>query len=516
MPKIRRALISVYDKTGIVEFARVLKEFNVDIISTGGTARHLNDNGISTHGISDITHFPEILNGRVKTLHPNIFGGVLALRDDSAQMKELAQHGIAPIDLVVVNLYPFEATIAKPDVSFASALENIDIGGPALIRAAAKNFLSVAVVTSPNQYEKIISELRERGGEIWLETRKRLASSAFARTAQYDHVIQDYLSGDAAALPEQVLLYLEKKQDLRYGENPHQRAALYRERQPEAQGLMKARQLHGKELSFNNLLDLNAALGLVQEFEEPCAVIIKHTNPCGAAMAANLREAYLRAKATDPVSAFGGIVGVNRPLDGETARAIAELFTEAIITPGFSDEALQILQSKKNLRLLASSDINSRDRNYDIKKIQGGYLLQDQDLLNLNDKNWKVVSQRQPSAEEWQAMKFAWRVAKWVKSNAIVFASSERTLGIGAGQMSRVDSCKLAIEKAGRFEVALAGSAVASDAFFPFRDGVDVVAEAGASAVIQPGGSVRDDEVIRAANDHHLAMVFTSQRHFRH
>ncbi len=516
MPKIQRALISVYDKTGVVEFARVLKELNVEIISTGGTVRHLNEHGIPTRAISEITRFPEILNGRVKTLHPNIFGGILVLRDESSQMNELRQHGIEPIDLVVVNLYPFETTIAKPDVTLAIALENIDIGGPAMIRAAAKNFVSVAVVTSPNQYEKIISELRDRRGEISLETRKVLAAAAFARTAQYDHLIQNYLAGETAALPERFLLHLEKVQDLRYGENPHQRAALYRERPKETQGLMKARQLHGKELSFNNFLDLDAALGLAQEFEEPCAVIVKHTNPCGAAIDANLHKAYLQAKATDPVSAFGGIVGLNCPVDAETARAIVELFTEAIIAPAFADEALPILQAKKNVRLLVCSDIQSHALDYDVKKIQGGYLLQDQDSFNLNDKEWRVVSQRQPSAEEWPAMKFAWRVAKWVKSNAIVFAVSDRTLGIGAGQMSRVDSCQLAIEKAGRFKLNLAGSAVASDAFFPFRDGVDVVAEAGASAVIQPGGSVRDEEVIQAANEQNLAMVFTNQRHFRH
>lgn len=519
MPKIRRALMSVYDKTGIVDFARALKSFDIEILSTGGTAKYLQDAGIPTIAISDVTHFPEILGGRVKTLHPNIFGGILALRDDTGQMSELQKHAIAAIDLVVVNLYPFEQTVAGKNVTLKTALENIDIGGPAMIRAAAKNFINVSVITAPAQYEKIVSEMKKSGGEISAETRQSLATEAFARTSQYDHAIQSYLSAQSgdAGFPRRVQLQLNKVHDVRYGENPHQRAAFYRDNEKPASGLLNAKQLHGKELSFNNFLDLDAALGLAQEFTEPCAVIIKHTNPCGVATGSTLAEAYTRAKATDAVSAFGGIVALNREVDDAAAHSIAELFTEAIIAPGFSQAALEILRAKKNLRLLECADINHpRGRDIDVKKVQGGYLLQDRDFYTLNDIKIAVVSNRQPSAEEWAAMKFAWRVGKWVKSNAIVFSDAERTLGIGAGQMSRVDSCQLAIEKARRFGHDLRGSAVASDAFFPFRDGVDVIAGAGAAAVIQPGGSVRDEEVIQAANDHNLTMVFTGVRHFRH
>jgi phosphoribosylaminoimidazolecarboxamide formyltransferase/IMP cyclohydrolase len=516
---MQRALISVFDKTGIVDFAKVLKTFNIEILSTGGTAKHLHENGLATTAISDVTTFPEILGGRVKTLHPNIFGGILARRDDDSQMAQLQQRGIAPIDLLVVNLYPFEQTVAAENVTLDAALENIDIGGPAMIRAAAKNFVSVAVITSPSQYQQIMSELRARGGEISLATRRRLAVEAFARTSRYDHVIHSYLakSEDDSPFPAQRQMLLEKIQDVRYGENPHQRAAFYRESGAPVFGLVKARQLHGKQLSFNNFLDLDAALGLAQEFSEPCAVIVKHTNPCGAAAAQTLSEAYARAKATDPVSAFGGIVALNREVDEATASAIAELFTEAVIAPGFSSPALQILKAKKNLRLLECGDIKQpRVRESEVKKVQGGYLLQDRDFYNLNDIRTDVVTTRQPTPEEWSAMKFAWRVAKWVKSNAIVLSDSQRALGIGAGQMSRVDSCQLAIEKARRFGHNLRGSAAASDAFFPFRDGVDVLAAAGAAAVIQPGGSLRDDEVIQAANEHNLTMVFTGVRHFRH
>ncbi len=519
MPKIRRALMSVYDKTGIVDFVKVLKTFDIEILSTGGTAKHLQDIGIPTIAISDVTRFPEILGGRVKTLHPNIFGGILALRDDAGQISELQKRDIELIDLVVVNLYPFEQTVASENVALKTALENIDIGGPAMIRAAAKNFINVAVVTSPDQYEQIVSEIKTRRGEISLETKRTLAVEAFARTSQYDHFIQSYLSDQngEAAFPRRYQLLLEKVQDVRYGENPHQKAAFYRDSEEPASGLLNAKQLHGKELSFNNFLDLDAALGLVQEFSEPCAVIIKHTNPCGVATGSNLSEAYFHAKATDPVSAFGGIVALNREVDDATAQAVSELFMEAVIAPGFSPAALEILSAKKNLRLLECGDINHpRGKGIDVKKVQGGFLLQDQDSYNLSDIKYDVVSNRQPTTEEWAAMKFALRVGKWVKSNAIVFSDVERTLGIGAGQMSRVDSCQLAAEKARRFGHDLRGSAAASDAFFPFRDGVDVIAAAGATAVIQPGGSVRDEEIIQAANELNLAMVFTGVRHFRH
>ncbi|MFQ5822452.1 MAG: bifunctional phosphoribosylaminoimidazolecarboxamide formyltransferase/IMP cyclohydrolase [bacterium] len=520
MPKIKRALLSVYNKSGIVEFATILQEYGVQIISTGGTAKHLNENGIKTRSISELTEFPEILQGRVKTLHPKILGGLLALRKDSAQMEETRQLRIDLIDLVVVNLYPFEETIAKKNISLLEALENIDIGGPTMIRAAAKNYLDVTVVTAPSQYEKVLTEFKNNQGEISLDLRQQLAAEAFARTCRYDAVINSYLSKIATSesvFPNHVYFNFEKVQDLRYGENPHQRAALYREISKDFAGITNARQLHGKELSFNNIIDLGAALGIVREFEEPCAVIIKHTNPCGVAIGENLCEAYLNAKATDPLSAFGGIVGLNRTVDFETAQAISELFTEAIIAPGFEPEALTILQSKKNLRLLEGTDhafINSHD--FDIKRVQGGLLLQDQDLLKINDINFKVVTKRQPSEDEWAAMKFGWRVAKWVKSNAVVYTTTDRTKGIGAGQMSRVDASLLAVEKAKRMGLALKGTAVASDAFFPFRDGVDAAAEAGATAVIQPGGSIRDEEVIQGADEHNLTMVFTHIRHFRH
>ncbi|MCG8606066.1 bifunctional phosphoribosylaminoimidazolecarboxamide formyltransferase/IMP cyclohydrolase [bacterium] len=520
MPKLRRALISVSNKTGIVGFAKCLADHDVEIISTGGTANYLNRKGIDTRPVSDITAFPEILSGRVKTLHPKIFAGLLALRDSNEQMDEVTDHEVELIDLVVVNLYPFEQTVAKADCSHLEALENIDIGGPSLIRAASKNYLDVAVVTSPSQYEELADELNNRNGEVSLQTRKRLASAAFELTARYDSMINSYLlNGEAEepSLPKALDLRLEKVKDLRYGENPHQRAALYKASGAHSGGLITARQLHGKELSFNNLLDLNAALGLVQEFDKPCVVIIKHTNPCGLAVDNNIHEAFLKARATDPVSSFGGIIGLNRPLDIQTASAIAELFVEAVIAPDFQEDALARLQAKKNLRILESPETRQAPKaDFDLKVVSGGFLIQDQDLLKLNDINFKVVSKRVPSKQEWQAMRLGWRVTKWVKSNAIVFASSDRTIGIGAGQMSRVDSSRIAIEKAKRFALHLSGTVVSSDAFFPFRDGVDVAAEAGATAVIQPGGSIQDDEVIQAVNEHDMAMVFTGVRQFKH
>jgi phosphoribosylaminoimidazolecarboxamide formyltransferase/IMP cyclohydrolase len=519
MPRIRRALISVFDKQGIADFAKVLTKLEIEILSTGGTAKHLNESGIPCTAISEVTGFPEILDGRVKTLHPNIFGGLLARREDTSQMTQLRQHGIPEIDLLVVNLYPFEETIRGDSVSLETALENIDIGGPAMIRAAAKNFVSVAVATSPAQYAGLATELQSTGGELSLDTRRQLAREAFARTSQYDHTIQTYLTkpDSGSAFPRRVQFLLDKVQDLRYGENPHQGGAFYGDGAEPAFGLVNAKQLHGKGLSFNNLLDLDTGLGLAQEFSEPCAVIIKHTNPCGVAVAANLSEAHARARATDPVSAFGGIVALNRTVDEATAGAIGEVFTEVVIAPGFQPAALEILRSKKNLRLLQCADIETgRQRGIDIKKVLGGFLLQDQDFYHLNDIKYEVATRREPSADEWSAMKFGWLVAKWVKSNAIVFCSANAALGIGAGQMSRVDSCQLAIDKARSFKHDLHNSAVASDAFFPFRDGVDLVAEAGATAVIQPGGSVRDSEVIEVANSHNLTMVFTKVRHFRH
>lgn len=516
MPKIKRALISVYDKTGVVEFAQGLIRGGVEIISTGGTAKHLHEHGIKTTAISDITGFPEILAGRVKTLHPKIFGGLLALRSDDSQMKQLDEHGIAALDLVAVNLYPFEQTIADKNASLQAALENIDIGGPCLIRAAAKNYPDVTVVTSPAQYSEVLTEVAAGNGQTSLALRRKLAATAFAVTSRYDAGIAAYLR-ESEDFPPNISLQLDKVQDLRYGENPHQRAALYRDGAQLGRGLVNAKQLHGKELSFNNFIDLDAALGVCQEFEETCAAIIKHTNPCGVATGKSLAAAFLSAKATDPVSAFGGIIGLNRALDTATAQAISEMFVEAVIAPAFDAAALKILQSKKNLRLIQTAEANRRRSSAtDVKAITGGFLLQETDSVDPAELEFKVVTKREPTSEEWTALKFGWRVCKWVKSNAIVFCLKDRTMGIGAGQMSRVDSSNIAIEKAGRMGLDLSGTVMASDAFFPFRDGIDVAAKAGARAVIQPGGSIRDDEVIAAADEHDMAMVFTGMRHFRH
>lgn len=519
MARISRALVSVSDKTGILAFANALASFGVELISTGGTERYLRESGMKVTPVSEVTGFPEILDGRVKTLHPHVHAAILARRDNPKHMRQLEELGIHPIDMVVVNLYPFESTVAQPDVSEERAIEEIDIGGPAMIRAAAKNFAHVAVVSSPYQYESVISEMRELGGELSERTCRRLALQAFRRTSSYDLAIYNYLSGASVAegFGPAATLFLEKQQDLRYGENPHQRAAFYRPADLPPSGLAAANQLHGKELSFNNLLDLDAALNLVREFPDPAVVIVKHSNPCGVATGEELVQAYRNARATDPLSSFGGIVGINRPVDRATADAIAEIFTEAVIAPEFERGALEILQRKKNLRLLTCEEVSKpRGEDIDLKRVTGGYLLQSQDTKSVDDVEFTVVTQRPPSADEQAALRFAWRVVKWVKSNAIVYAAADRTLGIGAGQMSRVDSARLAAEKAERAGLSLKGSAMASDAFFPFRDNIDVGAAAGATAVIQPGGSVRDDEVIQAANEHNMTMVFTGVRHFRH
>lgn len=520
MPKVQRALISVYDKAGIADFSRKLSELNVEIISTGGTAKHLNESGIATTSVTQVTAFPEILGGRVKTLHPMIFGGLLALRDDATHMRELEEHQIASIDLVVVNLYPFEATVAKEDASLQQVLENIDIGGPCLIRAAAKNFKDVAVVTSPRQYELVLHELQDNDGELSLKTRRTLSATAFETTMAYDAAIHHYLSKEThetAGLPSSIHFDLEKVKDLRYGENPHQKAALYRARGQQPSGPLGARQLHGKALSYNNLLDANAALGILQEFETPCVAIVKHNNPCGVATGSSLAVAYENARATDPVSAFGSIVGLNRRVDIDAARAISEIFTEVVLAPGYSADALNLLRRKKNVRLLELASIGSLNKaEHQLTRIQGGVLVQDQDFMEDSDINLKVVSARQPTSDELTALKFGWQICKWVKSNAIVYCRADRTIGIGAGQMSRVDSSHIAADKARKMGLDLAGTVLASDAFFPFRDGVDIAAEAGATAIIQPGGSIRDDEVIQAANEHGLAMVFSGVRHFRH
>ena len=515
MPKIKRAIISVYDKHGVVELAKALAEFDIEIISTGGTARHLLENGIKTTSISDLTGFPEILAGRVKTLHPRVFAGLLALRENKDQMAQIEKHDIATIDLVVVNLYPFETTIAHPDVTLNQALENIDIGGPSLIRAAAKNFPDVTVVTAQDQYRDVISELRNHNGETSPALRRALAASAFSVASDYDFAIAQYLNEEHEKLSEQVAFRLAKVQSLRYGENPHQSAAFYKDACRDSYGLPAATQLHGKELSFNNIIDLDAAWSVAQDFSNTCAVIIKHTNPCGVAVAESQEEAFLNAKATDPVSSFGGVIGFNRNLDKPTAAKIAEMFVEAVIAPGFQDGALEILKSKKNLRLLKMNP-DEQFFELDLKRVYGGFLLQERDQKRLDDLELKVVSKRQPTDEERRALRFGWQVCKWVKSNAIVYANADRTIGIGAGQMSRVDSSTVAIQKARNMGLEIAGTIMASDAFFPFRDGVDAAAEAGATAIIQPGGSIRDEEVIKAADEHDMAMIFTGVRHFRH
>ncbi|MDZ7295935.1 MAG: bifunctional phosphoribosylaminoimidazolecarboxamide formyltransferase/IMP cyclohydrolase [candidate division KSB1 bacterium] len=514
----RRALMSVYDKTGIVAFARGVHELGYEIVSTGGTERVLREAGVPVTPVTQVTGFPEILSGRVKTLHPSVFGGILALRGDKSHMAELEEQKIVPVDLVVVNLYPFAATVARQGVALSEALENIDIGGPAMIRAAAKNFTHVAVVTSPQQYSWVLEEMRARQGLLSEESRRKLAVEAFALTARYDAAIETFLrtlADDDATLPGRIWLSLDRVAGLRYGENPHQRAALYAHADAAPAGLLTAKQLQGKELSFNNYLDAHAALGLLAEFDEPCAVILKHNNPCGAAVADDVLAAYRKALATDPVSAFGGIVGVNRPVTAELAQELSTLFLEVVLAPHFTPEAQQILGRKKNLRLLQLDDRKETGSDsLDIKCIAGGYLVQERDYEPAP--SLKVVTKRQPSAAEWQALRFGWKVVKWVKSNAVVFVGADRTLGIGAGQMSRVDSSRIAVMKAEAAGLSLHGSVVASDAFFPFRDGVDAAAEAGATAVIQPGGSVRDDEVIAAAEEHDMAMVFTGVRHFRH
>ena len=530
MTQIRRALLSVSDKTGLVELAQALASRNVELISTGGTAEVLRTAGLPVIDVAAVTGFPEMLDGRIKTLHPKIHGGLLAIRGDAEHERQLAAHDIRPIDLVVVNLYPFAATVARAGVSLPEAVEQIDIGGPAMLRSAAKNFEAVAVVVDPADYGPLLAELSALDGTLSRPTRFALARKAFGHTARYDSLIASFLERVdpetslpgrpvafvPATFPAAFDLRLEKVQELRYGENPHQRAALYRDpRNPH--GLASARQLHGKELSHNNLLDLHAAWELVQEFTEPVLAIIKHTNPCGVATADTLLEAFRRARATDPVSAFGGILATNRPLDGPTAEAIAATFVEAVIAPGYAVEALEILRGKKNTRVLelapASTAGPAVDGVVEIRRVSGGFLLQEPDRLDLHPAELRMVSRRPPSPEEDRALRFAWRVAKHVKSNAIVLATEHATVGIGAGQMSRVDAARLAQQKA---QGPTRGTVLASDAFFPFRDGVDVAADAGVTAIIQPGGSLRDAEVIAAADEHGLAMLFTGIRHFRH
>ena len=509
MAKIQRVLLSVTDKTGVAEFARSLAQLGAELISTGGTARLLREAGVEVRDVSEVTGFPEMLDGRVKTVHPKITGGILAMRDKPEHMRALAEHGIAPIDMVVVNLYAFEKTATRAGVTLEEMIENIDIGGPTMIRSAAKNYQDVAVVVSPEDYAPIVEELQKCAGSLSRETKWRLAQKAFRATADYDRAISARLAqlNGAAPLPPLLDLRASKIMDLRYGENPHQSAALYG---TPGKGIAGAAQLHGKELSYNNLVDLDAAWQLVCEFERPAAAIIKHTNPCGCAEQATLVESYRKAFECDPVSAFGGVLGFNRAMDEETAREVAKTFIEAIAAPDYSAEALAILTAKKNLRLMkvaaGSSDLV-------VKSIAGGFLAQTPDVHRLDRGAVEVKTQRAPGEEEWTALEFAWKVAKHVKSNAIVFARAGQTVGVGAGQMSRVDSVKIGAMKA---VLPLAGTVVGSDAFFPFPDGLEEAAKYGATAVIQPGGSVKDAEVIAAADRLGLAMVFAGVRHFRH
>jgi len=532
MSKIQRAILSVTDKTGLVDFARKLSALSIELISTGGTAKLLRDSQITVKDISDLTGFPEMLDGRVKTLHPKVHGGILHRREDPKHVAAIAEHGIAPIDMVVVNLYAFEKTAAKPGVAFEELIENIDIGGPSMIRSAAKNFHNVAIVTSPADYDSVADELARCGSSLSHETKWRLAQKAFSITAAYDSAIASALeriSANSFQLPTEIATFpstlrftLHKKLDLRYGENPHQKAAMYSD--GSGVGVANALQLQGKELSYNNIVDLQAAWDLAQEFDEPVCAIIKHTNPCGTATGKTLAEAYKRALECDPVSAFGGVIGVNRPIDAEAAEEMHKLFLEVIAAPAFDEAAIAKFASKKNLRLMQVTDPRSpgrirpaatetASRNWVLKNISGGLLVQDADVRPLHDADLKVVTKRSPTPEETRALLFAWKVCKHVKSNAIVYARDGQTVGVGAGQMSRVDSAKIGAMKA---QLPLQGTVAASDAFFPFPDGVEEIAKAGATAIIQPGGSQRDPEVIAAADRLGLAMLFTGVRHFRH
>jgi len=525
--RIQRAILSVTDKTGLADFARKLSALGIELISTGGTAKLLRDSGITVKDISELTGFPEMLDGRVKTLHPKVHGGILHRREDSKHVAAVAEHGIAPIDMVVVNLYAFEKTAAKPGVAFEELIENIDIGGPSMIRSAAKNFHDVAIVTSPADYDSIADELQREAGSLSLATKWRLAQKAFATTAAYDSAIASTLERvvpDSSqpqpqlAFPPHLRLTFHKTLDLRYGENPHQKAAMYSD--GSAVGVANARQLQGKELSYNNIVDLQAAWDLAQEFNDPAldtpmVAIIKHTNPCGAATGKTLAEAYKRALECDPVSAFGGVIGVNRPIDAEAAEEMHKLFLEVIAAPGFDEAAKQKFATKKNLRLV---EVTAASQKWVLKNVSGGMLVQDSDLRPLEDTDLRVITSRAPTPEETRALLFAWKVCKHVKSNAIVYARDGQTVGVGAGQMSRVDAARVATMKLGAMnsQLPLKGTVAASDAFFPFPDGVEEIARAGATAIIQPGGSQRDPEVIAAADRLGLAMLFTGVRHFRH
>ena len=515
---VRRALISVSDKDGIVEFAKALHSQGVEILSTGGTARLLIDNMVPVMEVSKHTGFPEIMDGRVKTLHPKIHGGILGRRGiDDDVMKD---NDIAPIDLVVVNLYPFEATVAKEDCSLDDAIENIDIGGPAMVRATAKNHAFVSIIVDPDDYQRVLEELNANDGIVTADTRFDLAVKAFEYTANYDGMIANYLGrikadGSMDELPRTINLQFSKAQEMRYGENPHQHAAFYTEKNPADACIATAKQLQGKELSYNNIGDTDAALECIKQFDEPACVIVKHANPCGVSVSSSLLEAYNAAYSTDPESAFGGIIAFNQELDGDTAKTIVERqFVEVIIAPSISGDAIDAVAEKKNVRLLECGQWQNTNERLDFKRVNGGLLVQDADLLLLNE--MKVVTKTQANEQEMIDLLFAWKVAKFVKSNAIVYAKNNMTIGVGAGQMSRINSARIAGIKAEHASLDVPGSVMASDAFFPFRDGIDAANEAGIAAVIQPGGSMRDEEVIAAANEHGMAMIFTGMRHFRH
>lgn len=525
MTKIERALISVSDKTGVIEFAQALAKLGVHILSTGGTAKLLADAGVAVTEVSDYTGFPEMLDGRVKTLHPKVHGGILGRRDLPEHVAKMAEHDIGNIDLVCVNLYPFEATIANPDCALEDAIENIDIGGPTMVRSAAKNWAHVAIVTDNADYSELVAELNSNNGQLSRQTRFDLAKKAFTHTAAYDGAISNYLTslveGETTGTPEKVLFpnrlntQLIKVQDMRYGENPHQAAAFYRDVHPAAGSIANYRQLQGKELSYNNIADADAAWEAVKTFDQPACVIVKHANPCGVAVAADTLSAYKLAFATDTTSAFGGIIAFNRPVDVETVEVVTGQFLEVLIAPAFTDEAKAAIAAKKNVRVL-EIPLEAGANRFELKRVGGGVLVQTPDIRNVGLNELRVVTKRAPTEQELSDLLFAWRVAKYVKSNAIVFCKDGQTAGIGAGQMSRVDSTRIAARKAQDAGLGLLGAVAASDAFFPFRDGVDVIAEQGIKAIIQPGGSMRDEEVFAAADEHGIAMVLTGIRHFRH
>ncbi len=523
MPKIRRALISVSNKTGIEAFAKGLNELGVEILSTGGTALRLKDLGIPVRSVSEYTGYPEMMDGRVKTLHPKIHAALLAVRDNEEHMKQVKEHNIELIDMVVVNLYPFEKTVAKPGVSLEEAVENIDIGGPTMLRSAAKNYRNVAVICNHMRYPHILEEMKNNNGCVSEESCAVLAFEVFDHTAKYDEKIARYLGKQFlveedrkdTVFPDRLEITMQKIQELRYGENSHQKAAFYRKVGGGAKGLVNIKKLHGKDLSFNNILDLEAAWKVVLEFKNPVSVIIKHTNPCGVAESKDLCSAYLKALECDPVSAFGSVVGFNREVDRKTAEELSRNFVEAVIAPRFDEGALEVLKRKENIRLIVLNEDEFTRNDYDYKRISSGLLVQNNDD-KLFAGELKVATKKKPTEDEMEALKFAWKVCKHVKSNAIVYTRKDRTIGIGAGQMSRVDSSELAIAKAKKQKLDIKGTVLASDAFFPFRDAVDAAAKAGVTAIIQPGGAKNDDEVIAACDDHGIAMVMTGIRHFRH